>query len=737
MKIDTLSSGNPTYWPSDPCRIPDLLDFVLYKGIQKELLDIQDNYELSSDHSALIVTLGSLDIEHTDNKNLITPKTNIKLFKQYLNEHIKNANMELSSGDQIEQEIENLNCLIHNAAYISTPVKKKQANRTHAGISFEIRELIKEKRRLRRKWQQSRNPTDKKIFNKACKNLKQKLYDAKNESLSYYLKGLTPFENDENCLWRATKYLKRPTQRNIAIKNSNGEFCKSDEAKAEVFAKHLEQTFTSFPMCSLDQNEKVQQFLDSSCQMDFPINPFSFAEVQSEINKLNNKKSPGYDSISAKIVKLLPKKAVKYLTTLYNSMLQLNFFPSQWKCAEIIMLLKPNKPESDPASHRPISLLTTFSKIFERMFARRMTLIMDDRKLIPEHQFGFRSSHGTPEQCHRIVKYITDAFEKKLYCSAAFLDIQQAFDRVWHPGLLYKIKKLFPAPYYLFIKSYLSSRSFYIKNKNVKSKIYDINAGVPQGSVLGPILFTIYTSDIPDDTDVLLATYADDTAVLAASSSAQDASSLVQNYLENLQLWLKDWNIKVNTQKSAHVTFSMRRGDCDPLYLNNTQIPRSESVKYLGLHLDRRLTWKEHIKAKRTQLNYRTKKMYWLLGSKSELSLENKVLLYKAILKPIWTYCIQLWGTASNSNIEIIQRYQSKTLRLIANAPWFVSNYSIHKDLQIANVKDEASRLSEKYLNRLSYHPNVLAICLLDNSEEVRRLKKRYHVSDVPFRCKE
>lgn len=125
--------------------------------------------------------------------------------------------------------------------------------------------------------------------------------------------------------------------------------------------------------------------------------------------------------------------------------------------------------------------------------------------------------------------------------------------------------------------------------------------------------------------------------------------------------------------------------------------------------------------------------MHWLLGPKSELSLSNKLLIYKAVLKPVWTYGIQLWGTASNSNIEILQRYQSKPLRLCVNAPWFVSNSNIHNDLSIPTVKEEISRYSANYLNRLSNHPNVLAITLLDDTDELRRLK-RSHILDLPFR---
>jgi hypothetical protein len=112
--------------------------------------------------------------------------------------------------------------------------------------------------------------------------------------------------------------------------------------------------------------------------------------------------------------------------------------------------------------------------------------------------------------------------------------------------------------------------------------------------------------------------------------------------------------MKANETKSAHVMFTTRRETCPPVHINDVQIPQENHVKYLGLHLDRRLTWHTHIFAKRKQLGLSLNKMYWLLGRKSKLSTYNKLLVYKAILKPIWTYGIQLWGTISNSNIEIL-----------------------------------------------------------------------------------
>jgi hypothetical protein len=151
---------------------------------------------------------------------------------------------------------------------------------------------------------------------------------------------------------------------------------------------------------------------------------------------------------------------------------------------------------------------------------------------------------------------------------------------------------------------------------------------------------------------------------------------------------------------------------CPLVHINNVQLPQTEEVKYLGLHLDRRLTWHKNIFTKRKQLGIALTKMYWLLGRKSKLSINNKLLIYKTTLKPIWAYRTQLWGTASTSNIEILESFQSKDLRMITDTPWYVPNTVIRKDLQIPTVKHEISRYSYHYSKRLSVHPNELILNL-------------------------
>ena len=159
---------------------------------------------------------------------------------------------------------------------------------------------------------------------------------------------------------------------------------------------------------------------------------------------LKLKKAPGYDLIISKMIVELPEVAIKIITQLFNAVFRTHYFPSAWKISEILMIPKPGKDPTQPASYRPISLLPTLAKLFENMLATRITPHLYQNKIIPQHQFGFRAKHGTVEQVNRITNEIRKAFDDKKYCSAIFLDVAQAFDKVWHAGLIYKIKELLP-----------------------------------------------------------------------------------------------------------------------------------------------------------------------------------------------------------------------------------------------------------------------------------------------------
>jgi len=185
-----------------------------------------------------------------------------------------------------------------------------------------------------------------------------------------------------------------------------------------------------FQPYSNDLNPEIENFLDSPLQMSLPIKKFTFPEVYQQIKNLNKKKAPGIDQINGKILIELPREGIKALVQLFNTVLRWKYWPMQLKLGLIILVPKPGKPPYEVTSYRPISLLSIISKILEKLLISRLisTNILDDK--FPDHQFGFRRSHSTIQQCHRITTIISEALDAKEFCPTVYLDVKQAFDKV-------------------------------------------------------------------------------------------------------------------------------------------------------------------------------------------------------------------------------------------------------------------------------------------------------------------
>jgi retron-type reverse transcriptase len=237
-----------------------------------------------------------------------------------------------------------------------------------------------------------------------------------------------------------------------------------------------------------------------------------------------------------------------------------DYWPPPLKTAKIIMTLKAGKAPTDVTSYRPVSLLPTTAKVLEKLILNRITQDSNPQIWIPNHQFGFRRAHSTIQQSHRIANTISNASTNKQYCKAAFLDIAQAFDNVWHSGLLYKIKYSLPSNYYNLLKSYISERSFVVKINEEISNRLPVSSGVPQGSLLSPLLYTHYTHDLPTTNKTIIGTFTDDITIFATHDNPNAAPPNLQEHLVLIEAWLNKWKIEVNESKSTQTTFPLRKG---------------------------------------------------------------------------------------------------------------------------------------------------------------------------------
>ncbi len=688
-----------------------------YRGIATNYTDIVNLSDLTSDHSPIILTLSDKLIYKQTTPKLTNKYTEWEVYRQSIHSKI-NLQVRLKTPHELELAANDLTTALIDSAKAAT--SNTVIKPTTVSYPKEVLRLVRERRKARHRWQSTRTPQDKTIFNRISKDTKKAIKEVNEKTFNDLVQSLGTTKEADYSLWKIAKATRKPNSYLPPLRTSRMTWARSDVEKADEFANHLETVFQTNDITS-DVNPIIEE------RNGPVIKPFSPKEIKKAIDKeLNPKKAPGHDLISARMLQELPRKGVVMLTQLFNTVLRIRYIPKDWKKAKIIMLLKPGKPPEDPTSYRPISLLSVIAKLFEKLFITRLRKITDDLGVIPDHQFGFRGKQATTEQIHRVTSTIRNALEKKQHCPTLFLDVSQAFDKVWVPGLLHKLSKYLPVQYIQILESYLHGRQFRVHFGEAESSVRPIAAGVPQGSVLGPHLYLLYTADIPTHSDILTATFADDTALAAAHEDYDTAVSNLQRIIDEVSQWTKRWKIKLNSEKSTRVDFSLRPHNYTPTYIEGQPVNEASSARYLGVHLDKKLTWKAHLTTKRNELNLRFRAMFWLFNVRNKLTLENKRLLYIAVLRPVWTYAIQLWGCTADSHYLIIQRFQNKVLRKMVGAPWFLSNEQLHRDLNIDYVKTIASRYTLAYERRLHHHPNVEAIQLLETP--IRRLKRKHPI---------
>lgn len=244
-----------------------------------------------------------------------------------------------------------------------------------------------------------------------------------------------------------------------------------------------------------------------------------------------------------------------------------------------------------------------------------------------------------------------------------------------------------------------------------------ILAGVPQGSVLSPLLFTLYTSDIPKLRLTQLALFADDTAIYYSGHSIARIADILQSSANALGVWFRKWRIEVNPEKSQAVLFHRGRNWGDryavsnyPITMFGQPIPWVSSAKYLGVILDRRLTFRPHLSAVRKRARQALGRLHSLVGPKSKLSLRNKVRLYTTCIRPIMTYASPVFAHVPVCRTNVLQTVQNKFMRRATGAPWFVRNEDLHIDLDLPTIRQYLKRCSRRFFESAGTHPNPLIV---------------------------
>ena len=579
-------------------------------------------------------------------------------------------------------------------------------------MNRELLTLINKKNDKYRDWKSTNNNVEyevKKInFKTFEKIVKDNIRAAKRE---YYFKTFTSQKNDMKKTWktidetlnRRKNKSKFPSE--FIVNNRSIADQKEIADQFNIFFSNIGSTLSDSIEIA-DSTLDFTDYLNNPTEHHFNFNTITESETLSIINKLKNKNSSGKDEISNKLLKSIKDEIAKPLTIIINQSLKTGVFPDALKIAKV----KPLYKKGDNFclnNYRPISLLPTISKIFERVMFTQLYSYLNANNLLSEQQYGFRSQHSTELACVKLVDYITtemDNIKKIKTPTAIFLDLSKAFDTLNFNILLNKLQ------YYgidgislSLIRSYLTDRFQYVQFENSESDLLEIKTGIPQGSILGPLFFSIMINDLVNSSNKFkFLMYADDTTIYfnLEDFPIENREVLINNELEKVNKWLKLNKLAVNVDKTKSMLFHKRR-PVTPIQfsMNNRIIDVVQYFNYLGIMLDADMSWKTHVAMVRNKLSringilHRLKYIY----PQSIL-----ITLYKSLFVPHINYGSLLWGHAGGA----LDKIQKKAVRTITYSNYIAHSEPLLKELNLLKVKDLFELKILKFLFKL-YHNNL------------------------------
>lgn len=651
--VDSLHYHDLTQLVHDPTRGNHILDLLLTNNP-----NIAETHVLEaiSDHK---VVQCSFSLPHADKAQIK------KCILNYARADIENMNRKLLAfSNEFQEDFENRSTS-HNWCIFRDKLKEIEAScvpkstiKTRADdpwFTREVNRCLNKKKRSYKKASRTNTTSDWQNYKSISILAEKSILEAKNQYFNITLPNL--LKTNPKKFWEVVNPKSKhsiPT-----LLGEDGSALPAAEC-AEEFNKSFATVFT------------VELPLDSSLQLSQPHVAFPFTPivvtahgVSLAIERLPLKTSPGPDGISTKLLKLTSQYSAPLLSLIFQQSIDTGCVPDDWKSAFIIPIFKSGD-SSLPSNYRPISLTSISCKLLEHIIHKHIITYLNENNLLLINQHGFRKNLSCQTQLFELITDLHHSLHSSLYVDAVFVDFSKAFDRVPHNRLILKIRSLkLDQKTTQWIEQFLTNRHQSVKFQNHTSNPARVISGVPQGSVLGPLLFLIYINDIATNINATIRLFADDCVIYKEIASPTDITHL-QSALNKLSEWCSVWQMQINIDKTKHLKFSPAlKTQVNTYAINNIPIDSVSTFKYLGIKFNSSLTWNDHIE----HITSKSLKKLGLLKRRLHLATrDTRLLAYNSLIRPSLEYASIIWHPYHVTWTNHLEAVQNKAARFILSS---------------------------------------------------------------------
>ena len=679
-----------------------------------------------SDHFPIMVSQNSTQDRSQQDRNRWKPTNEISI------QYSKQCKIALSPLLNIEENYHAIVDQIYSHAKKFMLKKTFNPKFSKSWWTSSCEMAIKNKKRSFRKFQNS--PTESNWINyKTCVALaKRSVRIAKSDDYMKFLESINA-NTDPKSFWGKIKSLEgKPARSKEIILLEGNEIVTDQKVIANILAAAFadnsgEKKKSSKFLTSLQSREdsihmKVNTAICQGKEKEYN-DVLSVKELQQVLTSVKDS-APGKDEVVYSMVSLLNQDSLSTLLHLFNLIWCHQVVPTDWKESLLIPILKPGKIKSSKKAYRPIALTSTLAKIFEKCILARINKFLSSvEDPFPKHT-GFRRNFSTYDSIIQLESSIRQAFNKKQFCMSIFVDIEKAYESVWTDGLLDELVELGMQGRLLgFLRNFVTSRSFQTKVGGETSEKFYPQYGLPQGSILSPLLFNLLTSNyhrlLPSNVSSTM--YADDLAMWAVGGDITILRNSIQQALDDVAGWFDTMGFKLSKEKTHVVIFSKRKAQTfAPIKLEGSNIPVQRATKYLGLTLDSRLHWGDHVTNIKASCSKRMRVCKYLSNTSWGANRTTILRTYKTLIRPIIDYGLFIYfpHLAPTNQIRM-NRIQYEAIRHSTGALKATRVNLLEPDAGITSLEYRANYLGQKfYAKKLSNsgHPTrALIIGTQDN----------------------